>query len=110
MTALTVAAIISLSVGLSAAIIGALLTAMMTGEINRKKDDENQIPYFNFPLGKRTGVHSQYRHLYPEGRLHFYIFAASVVMAIGFGGALLCLCLMGVISPPPPSRPPSGGF
>jgi hypothetical protein len=110
MTALTVLAIMSFCLGLTGAIVGTLFYFMMVGEVNRKRDDANQIPYFNWPPGKQAGIYIEYRRLYPNGRLQIYIFGAAAVMAVGFGGAFLCLCLMGVLSPPPPSRPTGGGF
>jgi len=96
---------VCLCLGTSAAIFGTLLMFMMIGEVNRKKDDAHQIPYLSLNPMRRDGMFSEYRRLYPSGRLHIYIFAAFAVMAIGIGGAFLVLCLMGVISPPPPSRP-----
>ncbi len=105
MNALTVVAILSFGIGLSSAFMGNLFIFMMIGEVNRKRDDENQTPYFGWRPGKRSGIFGEYRRLYPEGRLLIYVFVASAVMVIGVGSAFLCLCLMGLISPPPPSRP-----
>jgi hypothetical protein len=104
MTALTALAIILFGIGLSGTVFTTLLTFMMTGEINRKRDDANQMPYFNIRPGKRMDMFAEYGRLYPEGRLHIFIAVAFVVAALGLGGAFVCLYLMGMISPPPPSR------
>lgn len=99
MSALTVLAIVCFSVGSSAGILGTLLGFVMTGEVNRKRNDGNQIPYFNVHPWKRMDIFSEYRRVYPGGRLHIYIFAAFAVTALGVFGALLCVYLMGPISP-----------
>ena len=104
MNALTVLAIVCFSVGLSAGLLGTLLGFAMTGEVNRKRSSGDQIPYFNFQPWKRMELLSEYRRLFPEGRLHVYIFAAVAVTAIGVFGALLCIYVMGPISATPASR------
>jgi hypothetical protein len=104
MSALTILAIGCFSVGASAGFVGTLLSFMMTGEVNRKRDDRNQIPYFNWPPGKRSGILAEYRRLYPEGRLHIWLFAAFAVTAIGVFAALLCIYLMGPIPSTPAGR------
>ncbi len=105
MNPLLIVAIFSFGMAATAGFTGSLLIFMMIGEVNRKKDDENQIPYFSWHPGKRSAIFSEYRRLYPEGRLFIYLVVAGAVMFMGLGGAFLCLCLMGFVFPPQPSRP-----
>jgi hypothetical protein len=102
--ALVVAAVISFSVGVSAIFLGALLFFAMTGEVNRKREDGNQVSYFDLRPFGRMEVYSEYRRLYPEGRLHLYLFCALGLTLLGFAGAFFFLCVMGRMSPEPPSR------
>jgi len=98
-------AVIFLCVGVSAAVFATLLGFMMIGEINRKREDDNQIPYFSFsPLEslKRLGLPRQYHRLYPHGRLHIYFFVAFAVMIIGAFGVFFSLYHMASTSPPIP--------
>ena len=56
-----------------------LLLFAMVGEINRKKDERAQIPYFSFSW---TRVWREYGLLYPDGRYRQALVIATVFAGI----------------------------
>ena len=58
----------------SASVASTLILYAMVGEINRKKDDHSQIPYFYFSW---TQVWREYRLFYPKGK-----YARALIVAI----------------------------
>jgi hypothetical protein len=99
------AALCLVSIGVSAAIVGGFLIFQMTGEINRKRDHDDQLPYFNLPPFSlsRMDIVAEYRRLYPTGRLHLYILITFLVAAVGICGALACIYLMGPVASSAPT-------
>jgi hypothetical protein len=68
----------------SASAASTLILFAMVGEINRKRDDHSQIPYFCFSW---TYVFREYRLLYPKG-----VYARALVVSV-------CLvCALALIS------------
>jgi len=95
-------AVLSLCFVASGAIFATLVGFMMIGEVNRKRDGDNQIPYFSFsPLQtlKRLGLPREYSRLYPNGHLHIYFFIALAVMLIAVFGLGFFINHMGTAAP-----------
>jgi hypothetical protein len=66
---------------------------MMIGEVNRKKPDEGTISYFGFTYGKLSKILTEYRHLYPQGKLHLYWKVCLVLAFSALAGVLACLMI-----------------
>lgn len=86
MSAKIVVPIISFCVFITGVVSGNLVQAMMIGEINRKSADEHRESYFGFTPWKSLRIVSEYRTLYPKGKLYTYHVAAIGLMIIGFLG------------------------
>src|SRR5437588_457960 len=88
-----IAGIIFFCIGASAATAASMFTIMMIGEINRQRTEDNLIPYFSFTPPKMLRIFSEYRRLYPNGRLHLYAIAVFISALTGllFVGACLVL-------------------
>ena len=82
-------------VGASATIIVTMFTVMMIGEINRQRTEDNLIPYFSFTPPTMLRVFSEYRHLYPNGRLHLYAVATFISALVGLLFVGACLHIIG---------------
>lgn len=82
--------IIAFCVALSGVILANMFVIMMIGEINRKKEEGSLISYFGFSPPKVMQIFTEYRSLYPNGKLHIY---ALAVFAI----AMIALIVVGVL-------------
>lgn len=60
----------SLCVAMTGIVLGNLLLYMMIGEINRKREEPDLVSHFGFTLPKYLRILSEYRRLYPTGRLY----------------------------------------
>ena len=89
-----IAAIAFFSLGLSAVFLYILFTTMMTGEINRKRQEEDLASYFGLTPAKTLRIFHEYRRLYPGGKLHIYALAFFGV-AVG-GVVFLCVYLYSI--------------
>jgi hypothetical protein len=63
----------------SGAAATSFLLFAMVGEINRKKDDRSQIPYFSFSW---THVWREYGLLYPNGKYRQALVVATVLAGV----------------------------
>jgi len=68
-------------VSTAASALSSFLLFAMVGEINRKRDEHSQIPYFRFSW---TKVWRDYRTLYPHG-VYSRALTISVAASIIFG-------------------------
>lgn len=89
------AALVSMCLALSGGFLSNMFLLMMIGEINRKKNERDLIPYFGFSPPKMIRVFDAYRKTYPHGRLHIYMLAAFAFVVIGLVGVMVLLTLMG---------------
>jgi hypothetical protein len=80
---------------MSGVFLGNIFTVMMIGEINRKRQEGNQVSYFGFAFPKMLRIFGEYRSLYPNGKVHIYVLAALVLVIIGMIGGVVCLWVMG---------------
>lgn len=94
-TARMVCGIVLFSVAMSAVVLGNKFQAMMIGEINRRRPDDNQVSYFGFTLPKVLRINDEYHRLYPRGRLHVYYWVAGGVSTIGLIGVGICVGVFG---------------
>ena len=90
-----IVAIVSFCVGMTGVFLGNMFTVMMIGEINRKRQDGNQVSYFGFTFPKMLRIFGEYRSLYPNGNLHMSALAALALMIIGMIGGVVCLWIIG---------------
>lgn len=72
-----------------------LLLTKMIGELNRKRGDDEVIPYFGFTVFKLARVLGAYRREYPSGRTHRHVALALVTFAIGLLATAACLVIAG---------------
>lgn len=87
--------IIFFCLGLAAAIASGIFTIMMIGEINRQRKEDNQISYLGYHPLKMVQIPSEYRRLYPNGRLHQYANATFIIMAIALIIMAVCFRIIG---------------
>lgn len=76
-------ALIPFSIGLTGCVGLNVTLLMMIGEINRRKSEDEQVAYLGYGPTKMVRVFSEYRELYPEGRLATYAKASIGVMIAG---------------------------
>jgi hypothetical protein len=95
MSARIIIGIISFSVAMTGAFAGNMFLIMMIGEINRKRQEGNLVSYIGYTPFKIIRVLSEYRRLYPNGKLHVLTFAAIAVMFIGTVGAAIAFHVIG---------------
>jgi Kef-type K+ transport system membrane component KefB len=76
--------VLFLGLASSASAASSFILLAMVGEINRRRDDHSQIPYFWFSWWT---VWREYRLLYPDGR---YSRALIVVTCLAFVFAVAC--------------------
>ena len=79
--------------GVGCAFVVTMLLTMMIGEINRKKADSETISYIGFHLLKMLTILSEYKRLYPKGRLRVQLAGALVIQVIAFVGLITFLYL-----------------
>ena len=68
--------------GLTAAIASFIFTTRMISEINGQRQADNQIDILGSSRSKRLRIFSEYRRLYPKGRLDYYANASFIAMMI----------------------------
>lgn len=86
----TFASIVLGALAVSCAVISGFLLTQEIGEINRKLPEDQQISYWWMYSEKYLRVKTEYKRLYPNGRIH----------ALGniFGVAALALFLLAIIA------------
>jgi hypothetical protein len=62
--------------------VSGLLLFAMTGEVNRKLPEDQQFGYMLKYPGKIGRIRSEYKRLYPHGRIALYWDLSAVVMLI----------------------------
>ena len=90
-----IGAIVFLGVATTATILANIFATMMIGEINRKRQDRPLLSYFNFTIPKILEMFSEYRLLYPSGKLHIVTSAAVAVGFLGIIGFGICFGIIG---------------
>jgi hypothetical protein len=95
MSARIIIGIISFSVAMTGAFAANMFLIMMIREINRKRQDGNLVSYIGYTPFKIIRIFSEYRRLYPKGKLHVLTFAAIAVMFIGTVGAAIAFHVIG---------------
>lgn len=75
--------------------LGNMFIVMMIGEINRKRQEGNLVSYFGFTFPKMLRIFGEYRSSYPNGKIHFYAFAALALVLVGAIGVAVCLRIIG---------------
>jgi len=58
------------ALAISCAVMSGLLLTQEIGEINRKLPEDRQISYWWMYSEKYTRIKTEYRRLYPSGRIH----------------------------------------
>jgi hypothetical protein len=84
---LSVIGIVLFLMAQSCILLSGFVMFAMIGQINRKLPDNQQISYLNGNVIKTVQVFSEYRRLYPEGRLHTLtksFFGLGIVLLIIF--------------------------
>jgi hypothetical protein len=66
--------------GATCAVLGGYVTLAMIGQVNRKLPDDKQISYLAWHYWKQRRVLSEYKRLYPKGRLDSAFFALLGLM------------------------------
>lgn len=82
---------VSFCIGMTGVMLGNMFLYMMIGAINRRRVDDDLVSYVGFWPSKIYRIQTEYRRLYPEGRLHLYTWAALVLQAAGFISVGVCL-------------------
>lgn len=95
MTIAVAAALLSICVAAGGCIIAGMFVTMMIGEVNRGRQDSQRESYIGFTLLKAIRIHTEYRSLYPDGRLHIHALWAFACAALGTLGAGVALAVMG---------------
>lgn len=90
---LTITSVILGSFAAVFALVSTYLLWQETAEINRKLPDGQRISYYWMYAEKFSRIRTEYKRLYPNGRIHFWgtvfeiaavIFFFSAVIAAGF--------------------------
>lgn len=75
---------LSIAIALIAALLANLWTFWMIREVNRRIGDEPPVRFIANPPQEFVRLFREYRRLYPDGRLHWYICAAVGVCVVCF--------------------------
>jgi hypothetical protein len=75
--------------------LGNMLTMIMVGEINRKRQEGDLVSYFGFTPQKAQMIFREYRRLYPDGKLHIYSYLAVVAVIGGMITVAVCVRIIG---------------
>lgn len=94
-SARVIAGVVFFCLGIAAAITSSMFTTMMISEINRQREKDNQISYLGFTPPKTLRIFSEYRRLYPKGRLHHYANASFIAMMIALLITAVCFHVIG---------------
>ena len=95
MNARVIAGIVLFCVAMTGIFVGNMLQTMMIGEINRKRPEGNLISYVGYTFPKILRIFREYHHLYPNGKLRTYAFAAIIVALVGMIGAAVAFRIIG---------------
>jgi hypothetical protein len=68
---------------------------MMIGEINRRRPEHDQVPYFGFTFLKTQRIFDEYRSSYPSGRLNLFTLCAFALAVIGLVITAVCIGIIG---------------
>jgi hypothetical protein len=85
-----VAGVISFCLGTSSTGLSGIYYLIMIGEINRKRQEGNLMSYFCGSF-KMLEILSEYRRLYPGGKLHIYALVSTAIGMIGMISFAVCL-------------------
>jgi hypothetical protein len=72
-------------------IMGNLFLAMMIGDINDKRKNDDLVSYFWLTLPKTLRILEEYRRLCPDGKYAAYTLAAMASAATGVVVAVFCI-------------------
>ena len=86
----TILGIASFSIALTGLFLSNMFLVMMIGEINRKRSETDQVSYFGFTLPKVLRIFSEYRRVYPGGKLHSYAFISFGIAMLGLISVAVC--------------------
>ena len=95
MNARVIIGVISLCIVTTGAVLANMYFIMIIGEINRKRQDGNQVSYFGFMFPKMMRILNEYRSLYPQGKLHVYAVVAFGLSIVGLITVGVCLRIIG---------------
>jgi hypothetical protein len=87
--------IVGLCIAGSGVFLGNMLTMIMIGEINRKRQEGDLVSYFGFTPQKSRMIFHEYRRLYPNGKLHIYSYLAVAAVVSGMIIAAVCARIIG---------------
>lgn len=87
--------IVSFCLALTGLFLANMLLVMMIGEINRKTHEGNSVWYFGFTFSKTLRIFSDYRRLYPSGKLDVYALGAFGLAVSGLTSVAVCLRIVG---------------
>ena len=76
------------TVAASLALVAGFVQMAMVGEVNRKLPEDSQISYFGWHFGKAVRVNTEYKRLYPFGKLlGVFNILLTLSMALGASSA-----------------------
>jgi hypothetical protein len=88
-----VAGIVLFCVWMTGLVMGNISIYRMIGEVNRNSRRSRSFSYFGFWAGKTMSIISEYRRLYPEGKLYRQMLAGWALMIPGFIGTAVCVVI-----------------
>jgi len=91
MTPQLVIGIVFFCVAMTGCAIGNISMYKMIDEINRSIHRSQSLTHFGFWAGKNLFIMSEYRRLYPEGKLHGRTWASIATMIAGLTGVAICM-------------------
>lgn len=95
MNARVITGIAAFCIAMTGVFIGNMLTMIMIGEINRKRQEGNLVSYIGFTPSKSRLIFREYRRLYPDGRLHIYSYLAYAAILLGMITVAVCVHIIG---------------
>jgi hypothetical protein len=96
MSTRVITSVVSFCIAMTGLFLANMFLTMMIGEINRKRQEGNQVSYFGFTFPKMLRIFGEYRRLYPERHLlHIYALAAFTLAVIGLASVAVCLRIVG---------------
>jgi hypothetical protein len=90
-----VVGVVAFCIALTGTILANQFVTMMIAEINRRRDEHSQIAYLGFTPSKVLLVHSEYRRLYPAGRLHTMTLVSMGVVVVAMLMVAVCIGIVG---------------
>lgn len=79
---------------LTAAMLRVIFLERMISEINRKRSDANLVRHSGFRLDRWAEVQTDYKDLYPSGRLPAYYRTQLAISIAGLGFAAFCVWMV----------------